>query len=256
MSMDKKIKEAFDQIHAEEDLKLKTKNFLEEKTNGYRKKRTSMYRAYIPAVICMAVFLIAGGYWMYFLPTVEIQVDINPSIELAVNRFDKVVSLEGKNEDGKELARELDVRFLDYEEAVNRILETDQITDLLEQDEIASVVVVGEKEKQCKSILSSLESVTENQSNVDCYFASTEEAAEAEKAGLNYGKYKAYLELKELDPDVTTEEVKNMSMKEIRNRIQELTSQEGESDQSETSHNNGQGKKYQNGQKKGKGKNG
>lgn len=250
MSMDKKIKEAFDQIHAEEELKIKTKNFLERKTKGYRKKRSGMYRIYIPAIVCMAVFLIAGGYWMYFLPTAQIQVDINPSIELEVNRFDKVISVEGKNEDGKELTQELDVRFLNYDQAVEKILKTDRISGLLEQDEIASVVVTGEREKQCKSILSSLEKMTENQSNVDCCFASSKEAEEADKAGLNYGKYKAYLELRELDPDIGIEDVKKMSMREIRERIQELRGQDEETER--TSDKDGQGKRYQNGQKKGK----
>ena len=49
-----------------------------------------------------------GGTWLYFTPTMEISVDINPSIELGVNRFDRVISVDGYNEDGQALAQLLD----------------------------------------------------------------------------------------------------------------------------------------------------
>ena len=49
------------------------------------------------------------------------------------------------------------------------------------------------------------------------------EAALAHEMGLSCGKYRAYQELLALDPDVEPEEVRNMSMKEIRQRIAELS---------------------------------
>lgn len=38
--MHNKIKKAYNDIHASEDLKLKTINYISEKTNGYNKKIT------------------------------------------------------------------------------------------------------------------------------------------------------------------------------------------------------------------------
>lgn len=220
-STDKRIKEAFDQIHADEEMKERTKQFLKEKTDGYKKKRIRSYRTWIPAVVCMAVFLIAGGYWSFFLPTAAIQIEVNPSMELEVNRFGKVLSLEGKNEDGEKLARELNLRFMDYDEAVDEILQNEQIATLLNQNEILSLVVVGEN-KQSQDMMAFVEELEQTQHNIDCCHVTEREAEEAEEAGLGYGKYRAYLRLKELDPDVTAEEAGQMSMKEIYERIQEL----------------------------------
>ena len=42
------------------------------------------------------------------------------------------------------------------------------------------------------------------------------------QAGLTLGKYRAYLALHDLDPTVTPEEVQNLTMAEIRDRIQAL----------------------------------
>lgn len=247
MSMDKKIKEAFDQIHAEEELKIRTKKFLEHQRKNCQSKRRSPRMALVPVMVCMVLFLVAGGYWMYFLPTAEIQVDINPSLEIGVNRFDKVISVEGKNEDGKELLKELDIRFVDYEEALNRIIENDRIVELVEQDNIMSVIVVGDEGEQCKNMVSSLENFAQHHQNVHCGSATPKEAEEAHEAGLGCAKYKAYLELKELDPDITTEEVEEMSMREIRDRISELSGEGSWSGENTESENTGQGKQHRHG---------
>lgn len=159
---------------------------------------------------------------MYFTPTVEISMDINPSIELAVNRFDRVISVEGWNNDGKELASSLDVWNLEYSEAVNQILENEEVAALLSNDGIMTVAVVGENETQTAQILSGVQSCTAGEKNVYCYSASLEEV-ETDELGLSYGKYRAFLEVQELDPSITTEEVRNMSMREIRDLIQTLT---------------------------------
>lgn len=241
MCMDKQIKEAFDQIHAEEELKIRTKKYLEEK-----RSRSYMWR--IPAVACMLLFLIAGGYWMYFLPTAEIQVEINPSVELGVNRFYKVVSVKGMNEDGEELLNDLDLRYLDYEEALDRVMESDRIVELVEQDNLVSVFVVGEEGTQCETMLTSLETFAEHHQNVQCGSATAEEAHEAHEAGLGCAKYQAYQELKELNPEITTEAVKAMSMREIRDQIQELSEGESGNSGSDQTEETGQGKHHRHGQ--------
>ena len=228
------MKEAFDQIHADEELKERTKQFLAEKTDGYRKKKVRSYRTWIPAAACLVIFLIAGGYWSFFLPTAAIQIEVNPSLEMEVNRFGRVLSLEGKNEDGEKLAGELNLRFLSYDEAVDRILENDQIAALLNQNEILSLVVIGEN-KQSQDIMAFVEELEQTQHNIDCYHATESEAHEAEEAGLGYGKYRAYLELKKLDPDVTTEEAANMTMSELYERIRELEASSGTQTDTQTS---------------------
>ena len=50
-----------------------------------------------------------------------------------------------------------------------------------------------------------------------------QEAAAAEDVGLSCGKYRAYLALKELDPSITPEQVRSMTMGELQRFIDQLT---------------------------------
>lgn len=239
--MNGKIKEAFEQIQAENELKEKTKEFIFQKTNGYSKVRTGTYK-YLVSVFASAALLFIGGHWLYFTPTVEISIDINPSIELEINRFDKIISLESYNADGQELIKTLNVKFKDYSEAMNQIFRSEDIISLLEKDEIMTIAVIGSGSTQSEKVLSNLQSYTEEKHNTYCYYAHSEEVENAHESGLSCGKYKAYLELKEVNPDITVDDIHHMTMREIRNMIDELSIDENNSTdyyENETSHRQG-----------------
>lgn len=65
------------------------------------------------------------------------------------------------------------------------------------------------------------------QGNAYCYFVTPEEVASAHETGLSCGKYRAFLELQLLDPDITPEAVQNMTMREIRELIDSLSVNSG-----------------------------
>ncbi len=220
--MDKRIKEAFEQVRSESELKDRTKEYIFRKTKGYRQTKTVHYKLLASAFACIAL-LFLGGYWLYFTPTVEISIDINPSVELGVNRFNRIVSAESYNEDGQALLDCLNIKFTNYSEAVNQIIESDDIASLLSNGEIMTIAVIGTGGAQSEEILSTIQSCTSGKSNTYCYSARAEEVQAAHEAGLSYGKYRAYLELQALDPTVTVEQIQNMTMREIRERIWELS---------------------------------
>src|SRR5699024_12320720 len=62
----------------------------------------STKRALIPAIACLFL-LFFGGRWLFFTPTATISMDINPSIELNVNRFNQVIGVQSYNDDGEKL---------------------------------------------------------------------------------------------------------------------------------------------------------
>lgn len=104
-----------------------------------------------------------GGYWLYFTPTADISVDINPSIELGINRFDKVVSVSSYNDDGQELLDSINIKYMDYTEAVDQILANENIAALLDNDAVMTITVVGSDGSQSARLLSGVESCTEGQ---------------------------------------------------------------------------------------------
>lgn len=243
--MNERLKETFGAIHAEEELKEKTKEFVICQTKDWKKHRHFNIRRFIPAMACLLFLLIAfGSYHLYFIPTSAISIDINPSLELEINRFDKVISVKGYNTDGEKLAAVLDVRFLKYTEAVERILNNESIISYLDGDEELSITVVSSDEIRCERMLSDIKHCAEGREKVYCHTASAENADIAHAAGLSCGKYRSYLELKALDPDITVDEVQGMTMKEIHNCMKAL-SDDGCQDESPNGHchESGHGKK-------------
>lgn len=223
--MKDKIKTAFESVHAEETLKADTKAFLAEKMQRHPGRRTALHRRWIPVMAACFILIFAGfgSYQAYFTPTSVISIDINPSLEVSVNRFDRVISIEGYNDDGKALASSLHIRFMNYTEALEQILASEPIAACLEQNEILSVTVVGGDTAQSGQILSQVESCTAGQKNVHCASLTEEEAASAHECGLSYGKYQAYLTVQALDPDITPEQIQHMTMREIRDLIASLS---------------------------------
>ena len=223
--MDNKIKNAFEQIHADEGLKERTKETVIRRMRTQTQSgRKVPYRRFAAAAAGVCVlFLGGGGIWVYLTPTAAISIDVNPSIELGVNRFDRVVSVKGYNDDGRELAVSLNVRFMDYNEAVDQILTEEKIAELLSQDEVMTIAVVGSDSSRCSRMLSQLESCTESHQNVYCYSADSEEMEQAHHLGLSYGKYRAFLDVQELDLDITPEEIQGMTMREIRELTGDLS---------------------------------
>lgn len=217
------LKQALDQVQAEQALKEKTRTFLYEKTNGYSTARTVPYRPLLSAAACLLLLLCLGMWKAYFTPVSVISIDINPSLELELNRFDRVLSVQGYNEDGQALAQTLDVRFLNYQDAMEQILSSQMVTDCLERNELLSIAVVDDDAQRQQTLLAGVQSCAAGHGQAHCYAADGQQLEDARHAGLSYGKYQAYLELLALDPDITLQQVQGMTMREIRERIAALS---------------------------------
>lgn len=234
--MHDRLKEAFEAVHAEEALKEKTSQFLFQKTRGYEAKRRPL-RRFVPVMACclLVLFLSLGAGWVYFTPVSAITIDINPSLELSINRFDRVLSVKGYNEDGHSLAEAVNVTFLKYEDALRQILDSADIQEHLRHEEPMSIVVISPDQQQSDKMLDTVRHCTQGQHNVHCHAGNSEEAAAARAVGLSTGKYRAFLELQALDPSVTPEEIQGLTMREIRDRIAALSKQKEPAGSSEAS---------------------
>lgn len=222
--MNKQIKEAFLQVKADEELKNKTLSYVTKETRNPIRTRSKRHRlqVYGAAFVCF-VFIIFGSHWLYFTPTSAISVDINPSIELGINRFNHVISVESFNKDGTELSKNLNVKFKNYEKAIDRILRDETISELMHQDEVMTITVTGSDTNQSSEVFSTVKACTSGHKNTYCYASPPEDAEAAHKVGLSCGKYRAFLELRQLDSSITPDKVQNMTMRQIRELIAELS---------------------------------
>lgn len=217
---EERIRSAFESIHADERLKAQTRRFLQQKVyRDANRQRRQMLRLSAAMLCAVCLLFGAGGVYAYFTPTAIISIDVNPSLELSVNRFDRVISVQAFNDDGAALADELSVRYDDFASALAQILQNESILAYLAQDAHLSIVVVGGNEKQSEQILTLAQANTSQQPNVRCSMGDAADVEAAHASGLSCGKYQAGKELMALDETVTTEDIRTMTMKEIHTAI-------------------------------------
>ena len=118
-------------------------------------------------------------------------------------------------------------------------LNNDTVTALLSNNEVMTITVTGVDGQQSAKILSGVEAFAEERRNTYCFYASSEEVADAHEMGLSCGKYRAFLELQLLDPNITPETVQEMTMREIRDLIDRLSTDSGNNSSSYDNQQNG-----------------
>lgn len=236
-----KIREAFSAVKAEEALKEDTKDFLKEKMQraseinlwtesqnkpktpselGPRKKVSGWQKGIYAAACLLMLTFGMGGYGLYFTETAYISIDVNPSLELGINRFERVISVESYNEDGENIKNRIKVKHENYANAVELLLNEDILGVYVEEEGWLSFTVATDDMAEKERILSKLESCSNNaRVKADCSSMGTELMEEAHHKGLSFGKYSAYLEAKDCGSSITERECKDMSMKEIREQI-------------------------------------
>lgn len=257
--MDERVREAFGGVKAGDALKAGTKAVLAREIAKRQARRAPAVRRLAPVFACLLVLLLGfAGYQAAFVPVAAIRVEINPAVELGVNRFGRIVSSTGLNEDGEALAEEENVWFLPYGEAIDRLLENRRVADCLAQGETVSIGVVSDDEDEAGALLAGVESCTAGRSGVACCAVGGEEAALAAEAGLPLAKYGVYEDILALDPSFTAEEAASMTMRALRERLAALTEGSGEEDggsdmEAETPSGGGAGNGYGSGNGAGNG---
>lgn len=259
--MEQRLKEAFNEIQAEDALKNHTKQavFKAMREGAKPKRRLRRWVPVCALVFCCLLALGLGGHHLYYTPTTVVSIDINPSLEMDINRFDRVIALNGYNDDGVALAAELNVKNMNYDDAVDALMANDTINECLANGEELSIAVVQSDNgdmSQSDAVLNYVSNCTAEHKNAHCYALESDDSqmADAHDAGLSCGKYHAYQELLAYDPSITPEEVQQMTMREIRELL--ASYQNGGSDEtsdSVASSGSGSGQGQGNGQGAGNG---
>jgi len=220
---EREIKKAFDEIKADELTRKRAEIYVRKMTMDYGRDRAAQKRRKNRIAACIAaVLLTAGALSSWFVPATVISVDINPSLAMKVNVFDRVVSLDGLNDDGEVLAADLDLRAETYVRALRSLLLSDGMAPYLDDGSMVSVTVVGAESGHTEEMLANVAccalSVAEKE-NVYYCTVDGDTARAAKSAGLSPARYQALLLLQEIDPAYTAERVQEMSMREIRSLL-------------------------------------
>lgn len=227
-----RLNEAFDAVRASEALKTQTAQAVvrEMRAGGARRRGRRLLPA-LAVAVCLLLAAGLGGHALYYTPTTVLSIDINPSLEMDINRFDRVIALNGYNDDGAALAAALDVQNLRYDEAVDALLANATIADCLARGEELAIAVVQAQDDaaQSSAVLDYVSGCTDRHENAHCYALEAGDAqlAEAHEAGLSCGKYHVYQELLAYDPSLTAEEARQMTMRELRDLLAQYQGEAG-----------------------------
>ena len=221
--MERKLQEAYDSVEASEYLKRKVKAHVRQKTLDYGRDvmRIRLQRQRMAASLACLTLVIAGlGIWN--LPVTTIGLDVNPSVELKVNSFDRVIKLKGRNEDGADLAEKFRVAGKPYDEAMQRILISDEMAPYLEDGSTFVITVSGSESDHTQQMLNKVVcrayALAEDE-NVFCIKADGATARAAGRVGLSVARYQAWQMLLQENPDLPPEAALELTVAQIQELI-------------------------------------
>ena len=191
-----------------------------------------MKRKIAVALSAGLIFTLAGGGYAYAkTPAAYVSVDINPSVEIAVNVFDKVVSVEAYNEDGKSILKGTNLVNAKVEDAVSTIISNAISEGYIKEDGSSAIEITTatDKEKVADKLDETLkeaadETLSDNnkEAKVETENVALARRDEARKLGITPGKLNLIQKLQALDPSITVEDYKDSSVKDIQKKVKEL----------------------------------
>jgi hypothetical protein len=234
------FKRYLDQIKAEEELKEKTKIYLRKTLSETKKDEVVTYhRTYshmkkVLAFACTFVLvfsLAAAGYAYYMAPVNYVSLDINPSVEIALNALDRVVSVKATNADGEILIYGEHMFNSSLENAVNRLVQKAADRGYVNQDgsSVIAVTVESDNEEKAKQLQekgsNGVDLAMSNKNTFAAVYSDCSDLAlrdEAKALDISPGKYKMIMMLQTLDPNITVAQYKDAKVHEIISKADEI----------------------------------
>lgn len=182
-----------------------------------RRARWTLSRKFAAAAAACAVVAAVGvgGFAFAMTPVAHVGIDVNPSFELSVNRFDRVVDARAVNDDASDVLARLDMEGMSYEEAMDELAQA--CDTYIEEGVVVEVGVACGDAARCEAIESAaLRSFDQGGAEVHCGRLDDEQRQAAAKAGMGLGRYRVYETLVAAGVDISQEEAAGMSMAELR----------------------------------------
>lgn len=217
--MDRRIHDAFAAVTADVQRKESTKRFLREARRPKRRRAPWMVPVLASLIVCLCCW---GGFAYLNTPVSYISMDVNPSIELTLNRLHRVIAAQAWNIDGERVVQQVRVNGLTYTEAIDTLLESEAMQPFLTAQAELTFTVSAADQRTETLLLEGIGACAGCQKHRGQRGrANRELVEEAHRQGLSFGKYKAYQALQEQGYAITPEECREMSMAELHRLLRE-----------------------------------
>ncbi len=116
----------------------------------------------IAAVAAALMLLVGVGTWVYDSPVYYVSVDINPSMTMEVNLFERVIGTEFVNDDAKALLEDLDMKNRPVEDVIVDIVALLAADDYLDEDGNLMIAAAAKDEQKAEQLAEKLMASAEN----------------------------------------------------------------------------------------------
>ena len=174
--------------------------------------------AAIAACLALVACLI-GGVADFLRPVAYVGIDVNPSVELTLNRFDIVVGTHALNDDGQQTLDKAPCMWRTFDTAARDL--DDAMRTIAGEDAVVEVSIDCDNESHYAALAAQSNNCFGCNGEAHCNRTSAEERQAAHDSGMGVAKYRAYQELQETGVDISAEECASMSMRELRDLLAE-----------------------------------
>ena len=183
-------------------------------------------RRIIPALAgaALAIGLFAGAIGLYNENFQTVYIDINPSVALKLNRFDRVIGVEYLNDDAKALLSDVKLVGKDATDALSTVIDACDNAGYVKDDSEIYISATSKEEKKSEKLLNKLKVCAENMKENDdeTYLVNTFNAKKGDKekfdkSSISPAKYNIIEDiLDEDDAPFKFEDLKDKPMDELR----------------------------------------
>lgn len=180
---------------------------------------------------CLAlVACFIGGVADFLRPVAYVGIDVNPSVELTLNRFDIVVGTHALNDDGQQALDKASCMWRPFDDAARDL--DGAMRTIAGEGAVVEVSIDCDNESRYAALAAQSNDCFGCNGEAHCNRTSAEERQAAHNSGMGVAKYRAYQELQEAGVDISAEECASMSMRELRDLLAEsgVNTSEGESE--------------------------
>jgi hypothetical protein len=254
--LENELRGALNKIQADEVLKIRTAQYLSVTMNERSQVGLRPPLRLAALCSCVLLFILLGSfsYNFYFTPVAYVDLDINPSIGLTINRYDRVIETSGYNEEGAHVLNEAKIRFKTCNDAMEILLD-ELISEgyLIRNSHILMTLQAGGNNKESdmlenlNELLASTLTGHHDKVVTELFTVTGDVRISAHQNKVTPAKYLAISELQALDPAITFEVCAESSVAEIKEHIrshggnhhmEDKTQSSGDDDKAPNVHDN------------------
>lgn len=172
--------------------------------------------AAIAACLALVACLI-GGVADFLRPVAYVGIDVNPSVELTLNRFDIVVGTHALNDDGQQALDEAPCMWRAFADAARDL--DGAMRAIAGEGAVVEVSIDCDNESRYAALAAQSNNCFGCNGEAHCDRTNAKERQAAHNLGMGVAKYRAYQELQEAGVDISAEECASMSMRELRDLL-------------------------------------